>query len=247
MMRMERLTTDIETARRRLIQSLFAIMVVFVLFEALRGEQSWSKVKAEGNLWNYGSSLQYFVAGELAFVNALLVWYAARLVRLRRRSWSFLPWTAAGAGFTFFACDEMLEVHEKIGLRIEQGIPWLAEHYSGHADNLIIFGYGLGALVFAAALFKSMLLSRPAKAYFLAGMISIGTAVMMDLVPRDLYILYLPLRETEELLELLAGFLFAASFLSAAAFSISRILGILDVSGPDCVRRSDETRSVPHG
>jgi len=220
----EQLIQDIEKARRLVIRGLFAAIVVFVLFEALRGEHYWVKVKAEGNLWNYGSSLMYFMAGEMAIVNAILLAYCRKVDGQVTRSWSWMAWAAAGAAFVFFACDEMLELHEKVGLAMERSIPWLHQMFPNRVDGLIVAGYAIGAVLFAFSFFRGPLISREARAYFIWGFVTIGLASGLDATPRQLYINYLPLRETEELLELFAGFAFTAAFISSGTAIGSRIL-----------------------
>ena len=224
----EQLIQDIEKARRLVILGLFAAIVVFVLFEALRGEHYWVKVKAEGNLWNYGSSLMYFMAGEMAIVNAILLAYYGKVHGQVTRSWSWMAWAAAGAAFVFFACDEMLEVHEKVGLAMERSIPWLHRMFPNRVDGLIIAGYAIGAILFSISFFRGPLISREARAYFIWGFVTIGLASGLDATPRHLYINYLPLRETEELLELFAGFAFTAAFISSGAVIGARILHAFD-------------------
>ncbi|HUV03876.1 MAG TPA: hypothetical protein VMX94_02085 [Armatimonadota bacterium] len=220
----EQLTSDLERARKLAIQGLFIAIVLFVLFEALRGQHFWNKIKGEGNLWNYGSSLLYFVAAEMAIVNAALLAYCEKLGLHSRRSWIWVLWGMVGLAFVYFACDEMLEVHEKMGLAIERAVPALKHYYSGRADNLIIAGYALGAVLFGFAFLRRMAASREARAYFISGFVVIALTSALDVVPRGLYIRYLPFRETEELLEVLAGFLFAAAFISSAAVMLAEIV-----------------------
>lgn len=223
--RYERLIGDIEKARRLVILCLFLGAVLFVLFEALRGHHFWSKIKGEGNLWNYGSSLQYFMAAELALLNGVLLGYYQALLGQGRRAWSWLPWAAAGLAFAFFACDEMLEVHEKVGLALERSVPGLSAVYSGHADNLIFLGYAVGAIVFSVVFLRAISAQREAGRYFIAGLGMIAAASLLDVLPRQLYVGHLPFRETEELLELFAGFAFTAAFISSGAHTLTRILG----------------------
>lgn len=222
-----RVIRDIETARRLVIQGLFVGLIVFVLFCALRGADFWNKIKGEGNLWNYGSSLQYFMAGQAAVLSGILVGYYLRLRGRPVLVMSWLPWAVIGMGFVFFACDEMLEIHETVGLQLEAAVPWLNHTYPGKADDLIVASYGLAGVLFVLLFFRRRLESRPAKRYFIAGFVSIGLAVLMDGVPRHLYINYLPLRESEELLEVLAGFLFTAAFISSGAFTLTGIMETL--------------------
>ena len=223
-MRGEQLIGDIEKARKLAIWGLFIAIVLFVLFEALRGEHFWSKIKCEGNLWNYGSSLIYFTAAEMAIVNAVLFAYYDRLASDGRRSWIWALWAVVGAAFIFFACDEMLEIHEKVGLAIERAVPTLKRYYAGRADNLIIAGYAVGAVLFGFAFLRRMAAGREARAYFISGFVAIVLASGLDVIPRGFYLHYLPFRETEELLEVLAGFLFAAAFISSAAVMLAKIL-----------------------
>ena len=219
-----RLTDAVERVRRLAILGLFACVLIFVLFEALRGEQFWNKIKGEGNLWNYGSSLLYFMAAEMAIVNAILLGYYRNSVRRDGRSWQWLTWAAAGAAFVFFACDEMLEVHEKLGLAMERSLPWLKQVYPGQADNLISAAYLTGAVVFVLVFFRFLPVGRQASMYLIGAFSMIAFAVVLDVAPRWLYISYLPFRETEELLEVFAGFSFTAAFISSGAYVLSRIL-----------------------
>lgn len=219
-----RLIVDIERARRVTIQIIFAVGVLFVLFEALRGSYLWSKLKGEGNLWNYGCSLVYFTAGQLAIVNGALFRYRERLLRTGRRYIWWTAWILAGIGFSYLACDEMLTIHEKLGARLESAIPVLSEFYPGHADNLIVGVYGAGGVVFSLLFFFRMPVGREARAYLLVALFMLMGATLMDTVPRSLYMRYLPFRESEELLELFSGELFIAAFLSSAAVVVSGIL-----------------------
>ena len=220
----ERLSKDIEHARRVTILALFFGLIAFILFEALRGHHFWNKVKAEGNLWNYGSSLLYFVAGEAAVLNGFLIRYHHQLADGKRSVWNWMPWLAAGAAFTFFACDEMLTIHEKLGLAIEQSVPVIHRMMPGHADGLIMAAYGIGGIVFSIAFFRGKTINRLAKRYLLAAFIMIVSAETLDVMPKDWYIRYLPFRETEELLEVFAGWGFIAAFITFGSSVVSRLL-----------------------
>jgi len=217
----ERLANDIEHARRAMILALFIGLVAFILFETLRGAKFWNKVKGEGNLWNFGSSLLYFMAGELALLNA---WLITRRDRTSGKAWGWMPWAAAGIAFAYFACDEMLVIHEKLGLRIEESVPIMHRLFAGHVDGLITATYGLGAILFSIGFLRGKLGNAVAGRYFLAGMAMIISAQTLDFLPKDLYIGYLPFRETEELLEVFAGWGFIAAFASSAAFLMTRML-----------------------
>jgi len=219
-----RLIVDIERARKVSIQIIFAVGLLFVLFEALRGSYLWSKLKGEGNLWNYGCSLVYFTAGQLAILNGVLFRYRERLLRTGRSYIWWTAWILAAIGFSYLACDEMLTIHEKLGLRLESAIPVLGEFYPGHIDNLIVGVYGSGGVVFSLLFFFKMPVGREARAYMLAALFALVVAILMDTVPRDWYMRYLAFRESEELLELFSGVLFIAAFLSAAAKGISGVL-----------------------
>jgi hypothetical protein len=219
-----RIAEDIERMRRLVLLGLFAVLVMFVFFEALRGAQFWNKVKGEGNLWNYGSSLQYFMAGQMAFLNAILFRYYGGLSRSPGVVKQPMIWALAGAAFVFFACDEMLEVHEKLGLAIERSIPAIHHYYPGHADNLITGLYAVGGLFFAVSFLRGMAPGRAVRWYFVSAMGIMILSTAMDVIPKDLYVRYLPVRETEELMELLAGFLFMAAFMSVASLTTIRVL-----------------------
>jgi len=220
------LTQDIERARRAIILALFLGLVAFILFSALRGEAFWNKIKGEGNLWNYGSSLLYFLAGELALANALLIRYHDRLAGDARSARSWLAWVAVGVAFTFFACDEMLQVHEKLGLAIEGSVPLLHRMFPGHVDGLITAAYALGGVLFSVGFLRGKTINSVARKYYFAGLLMIAGAQLLDFLPRDWYIGYLPFRETEELLEVFAGWGFAGAFLSTASFAVTRILNL---------------------
>lgn len=219
----DRLLGDIEKIRKLVILGLFAGLVVFILFEALRGHHFWSKVKGEGNLWNYGSSLNDFLVAEVAILNAILIAYCDRL-RRPRITWAWIPWAVMGIAFTFFACDEMLCIHEKLGAALENRFPWIGANFPGEGDGVIFMSYMVGGLAFSIPLFRSLLARIEAKRYFIAALIMIGMASGLEIVPRQLYIAHLPFRETEELLELFAGWSFTAAFLTSGAFTIERIL-----------------------
>lgn len=221
----DRLLGDIEKIRKLVILGLLAGMVVFIFFEALRGHHFWSKVKGEGNLWNYGSSLNDFLVAEVAILNAILVAYYDKL-RRTRITWAWVPWAAVGVAFTFFACDEMLCIHEKLGAALETRLPWIGANFPGEGDGAIFMSYMVGGLAFSIPLFRSLLARIEAKRYFIAALIMIGMASVLDIVPRHLYIARLPFREMEELLELFAGWSFTAAFLTSGALIIERILGM---------------------
>lgn len=220
----EKIISDIEGMRKSMIRALFALVVVFILFEALRGQHFWNKVKGEGNLWNYGSSLDYVFAGELAFLNAILVGYLHRLSGFGRRSWAWMPWAATGAAFVFLGCDEMLCIHEKAGVMLQNSFPALAKGPEGMADGLVMGVYVVASLVFSFLFMKALLPNRAARQYFASALSMVALVGLFEVVPRDLYINHLPFRETEELVELFAGWAFAAAFLTAAAAKISDIL-----------------------
>jgi len=222
------LIEDVEKARRRIILGLFVAITVFIVFEALRGEQFWNKLKSEGNLWNYGSSLVFFMAGQGAILTAILLSYQGRGSNPRPNRWVWLPWAVAGAALVFLACDEMLSIHEKLGLALERSVPRLQEAYPGHADNLIVGVYALGALLFAPSFFRGDASDRRARAYLIAGFAMIAAAGLLDALPKEMYIRYLPFRETEELLEVYAGFSLNAAFFSTAALALTRILRAQD-------------------
>jgi hypothetical protein len=143
---------------------------------------------------------------------------------MRSRQW--ISWAAAGVAFIYFACDEMLTIHEKVGVLLEDLLPRLASAYPGHADNLITGVYGLGALLFTVVFFRGAIADRRARAYYIVGFAMVGAATVMDIVPRELYIGYLPFRETEEFLELFAGFSFTAAFVSTGASLLVRVLEV---------------------
>lgn len=221
-----RLTADIEKARRSLILGLLIVLAAFVVIEALRGHHFWSKVKGEGNLFNYGSSLDYFVAGEFAIVNAFLVRYYHKLLHPSRRSYAWLPWIGLGMAGVYFACDEMLTVHENLGLALEHSHPAILHFFPAGGDTVVTSSYMLLAFIFTVVYFRRMRLDRGTRRYFFAGFGLVALLTALDVIPKVIWINYMPFRETKEMIELLVGWTFASAYVTTGAFLISRILQI---------------------
>lgn len=219
----EWLISDMEAMRRRLILGLFVGLVLFILFEALTGQHYWSKVKGEGNLWNYGSSLIFLFAGQMAALNAILTRYVSGVGRSRRRSRAWALWLAIAVAFAFFACDEMLTIHEQLGVMLARAFP--STHASGsEADGMIFAAYVLGSMAFSLVFLKKLPAGGESARYFVAGLAMVIIVGVFEVVPRDLYTGYLPFRETEELLEVFAGWAFSAAFMSSATRTLTEIL-----------------------
>ena len=231
----ERLISDMEAMCRLLILGLFVGLVLFILIEALRGHHFWNKVKGEGNLWNYGSSLIYLFAGQVAALNAILTRYASGARRGGRRSRAWALWLAVAVAFAFFACDEMLAIHEQLGVMLERALPSLHGAPQGEGDGLIFAVYVLGSLAFSLVFLKKLPAGGESARYFVAGLVMVGIVGVFEVVPRDLYIGYLPFRETEELLEVFAGWAFSAAFMSSATRTLTEILA---EAGPPRIART---------
>ena len=219
------LAAELEKLRRGLIAALFVGVVVFILFEALRGYHYWDKVKGEGNLWNYGSSLLYFLVGELAILNAIVDDYRRKLAG-RRQPLVTMMWVGIGAAFTYFACDEMLQIHERLGLVLQEYVPSL-----GEGDGAIMAAFAVIGLVSGLLFIRKMLAGRLAFRYFLAGLLSATMAGVLDVIPRDLYIGHLPFRETEELAEVFAAWAFSSAFITSAVCTLAGILSGMSEAG----------------
>ncbi len=231
----DRIAFDLERARKLIIQGLFVALVCFILFEALRGHQYWSKVKGEGNLWNYGSSLDYAFAGEMAALNALIVYYCSKLSGARMRKWVWVPWALTAAALLFFACDEMLCIHEKAGLILQSHVHALQHSRQGRGDGIVMGAYVLCTMVFSSAVLGRLLTTRASRIYFAIGLLGVAILGLFEGNPSGTLKNYMPFRETEELVEVFAGWAFTSAFLSTAVDRLSWILRNTEV------RRQAET------
>jgi hypothetical protein len=220
----KKLIIDIERLRRYFILGLFALITVFIVFEATRGAYYWSKVKGEGNLWNYGSSLNFVLAGEIALLNAVLVGYYHGQINPGKKSWTWLPWAATAVAFLFLGCDEMLCIHEKLGIMLHNKAPHLMGGFLSDNDGLVMATYMTVALGFSLLFMRRLLTNRLSRWYFAAAMAMMVLVGLFEVAPRELYISYLPFRETEELVEFYAAWAFSSAFISVAAGALSGIL-----------------------
>ncbi len=222
----DRLIADTERARVRLIQLWITSLAVFVTVEALRGAHYWSKVKGPYCLFEYGSSLDYFVAGEFALVNAALMYYLGRLHNQARGFWSWAPWLMVGLSGIYFAADEFLCIHKKLGADVEHTYTGLLRFFPAGGDTVVTATYVAAAIVCILLFFNRMMVARKARAYAFAGMGLFGVLAVLDIVPKSLWIGYMPFRETKELVELLVGWVAGATFISASAHTFTEILRI---------------------
>jgi len=155
--------------------------------------------------------------------------------RARRRSQAWALWAAVAIAFAFFACDEMLTIHEQLGVMLEKALPWLNGAPQGEGDGVIFAVYVLASLAFSFVFLKKLLMGGASARYFVAGLVMVVIVGVFEVVPRDLYMGYLPFRETEELLEVFAGWAFSAAFMSSATRTLTEILA---EAGPPRIART---------
>lgn len=206
----------IERVQRIGLPLFLLLLTAFVLFEGSRGKTFGSKILSEGDLWNYVSSLVYFIAGEMAVLNAILVGRRWRRANPGQWTLAWLPWAMVGAAFTFSAFDEMLEIHEKLRHAVEQAIPFLNHAYPGHGSRFMLVAYLACSLVFAVVVLWRSLSGRLSKLYLAAGFLLVGLAVACDSLPHLPWFGVGAWAVIEELSELYAGAAFVASFASSA-------------------------------
>jgi hypothetical protein len=220
----DRLIADVEKARMRLIQLWIISLVVFVTVEALRGVHYWNKVKGPYCLFDYGSSLDYFVAGEFALVNAALVYYYGKISNRARNFREWAPWLMVGLSGVFFAADEFLGIHKKLGASVEHTHTGLLRFFPAGGDTVVTATYVAAAAVCMLFFFNRMMIDRTARTYAFVGMGLLGVLATLDIVPKHLWIGYMPFRETKELVELSVGWVAGATFISASAHTFTGIL-----------------------
>ena len=246
----DRLIADVEKARARLIQLWIVSLVVFVTVEALRGAHYWNKVKGPYSLFEYGSSLDYFVAGEFALVNAALVYYLGKLTRQGHSFWSWAPWLAVGLSGVYFAADEFLCIHKKLGADVEHTGTGLLRFFPAGGDTVVTASYVAAAAVCMLVFFNRMMVARKARTYAFAGIGLLAVLAALDITPKNLWIGYMPFRDTKELVELLVGWVAGATFISASAHTFTNILQFLGsdqtagVSGAAIVTDSKTRRAA---
>jgi hypothetical protein len=220
----DRFIADVEKARVRLIQLWIVSLVVFVTVEALRGAHYWNKVKGPYCLFEYGSSLDYFVAGEFALVNAALVYYYGKISNRAHNFRTWAPWLMVGLSGVYFAADEFLCIHKKLGASIEHTSTGLLRFFPAGGDTVVTATYVAAAAVCMLIFFNRMMVDRTARTYAFVGMGLLGVLATLDIVPKNLWIGYMPFRETKELVELSVGWVAGATFISASARTFTEIL-----------------------
>ncbi len=206
-------TSYIERVRRISTMLFFFLIAAFVLFEMTRSGTFGSKVTGEGDLWNYVSSLVYLLAGEMAIVNAVLAGRREKGETFSQWMMAWVPWAMIGAAFTFTAFDEMLEIHEKLRHAVVQFMPFLDHIYPGHGARFMLVAFLAGSLVFAVAFLRESLSGRTSKLYLILGFVLVGAAIAYDSTPWLRAKIWTVI---EEISELCAGAVFAASFASSA-------------------------------
>jgi hypothetical protein len=215
---------DIEAVRKVGIGLLIALTSLFAVFETTRGWRIGSKLTGEGDLWNYVGSIAYVLAAEMAVLNGLMVIRRRRGKPLLRWLMGWLPWVFVGVAFTFFACDEMLCIHERLRHAIQQALPILNRAYPGHGARLTLPFYVVGSALFTLAFLRNSLVGRPARTYMVLGFLLVGFAVLLDTMPsRPWHPAYI-WGAGEELGEFFAGVMFVAAFMSSA---LCRLPGVI--------------------
>jgi len=229
-----KITNDIESTTRRIINGLLLLFAIFFAIEAPRGAHYFDKIKYDGSLWAYGTSLFFFMAGEGALLTAIFLAYYKRHDEGDKRSGSWLPWASAGAAFVWLGCDKMFAIHERIGMAIARSSLAPFNHFSpSMLDGFVLGVYGIMAIIFAIIFLKGPLVTLQARKYFILGYLFMAFSVFhvategfvnYDVVLRDSEMM-------EKVFETLSGWAFTATFLSVMSMLMIRILRLPDYTG----------------
>lgn len=189
---------------------LFSIGILLAVVTGVRGPTYYYNWGLEGHLFTFASSLQYFVAAEIAFI----CFWIARSLRGSNaggvhRPWLWLP---ISFGFALAACDEMLCWHERLLPRFGYANPWFRQLALGQSDNLFVIGISVVALIFTIFFLRELVPVRRAVAYYGIGLFLLILAGAIDYLPRPMLQQRLPLG-TEELAEYFSGTTFSIAFL----------------------------------
>lgn len=235
----QRLIPGLEAKRRQLILGLFIALTVFTVAEIFRGRELWIKLNGSGGIWDYTLSLMYYTSGMLALLNAMLLQYHDKKLYLKNHSASSAPWVLVGIAFIFFAYDKDLQLHVKLGERMEIIAPWLKHIYFVNADSLFAVVYIVGAIFVAGTVLRGSITSRAAKSYFVAGLVMAAGFAFCEYLGEYLYKF---LNNVEQLLEAYAGWAFIASFVSVVTSTLTTMLPVVDSASEMLV--SEETPTL---
>ena len=207
------LITDIRYATRKLLLALLVLNIAFIGLTAVRGYPTWwLRFMGETNMWTRGTALELLASSAVC---AAVFW-------LRRyqesRGLSTAPmvylWLAAASAFAYLALDELLMIHERL------------EGIYGVNDSYAILTYIVGAIALCFLLSADLRKSQGAIRLFAA---AIGLMVISTFIDRFTSTRG-PLMAFEEILELLAAYLFLASFILVLARTVTQILTSIHTS-----------------
>lgn len=215
-----------DAARMQFVRASMVLIVVFILIEAPRGQHYFDKMKYNGSLWAYMTSLVFVAAGVLSIVNGYLLRYSQRIRISVDRPASWMTWVISGAAFAWLGCDKMLAIHEKIAFALIKVSPALASVGPSKIDGVILAAYGLCAVPIGIALMRGLLMSPVARKYFTWGFCLMLLAVCHDATESsfDFSLLLIDGETFEKLFEMFSGWAFACAFLTTSLVLGTRIL-----------------------
>ena len=202
---------------RRTALILFLLNGIAVVLALLFGETPDACFRERG-------FITYFSFGQLSVI-AFLLWqiYQNRNDRQRNLQWNkgHFVWFILSAAFLYFAMDEIFMIHEKVDL----GIHWLCgiqeTGVTDRLDDCIVGLYGIAGITVLYFYRRELRQFSGALPFVVAGFVTIGAMVVLDLlVNRDdvlrLLLTHEPLSYTvwqwlcafEDVLKLLAEVLF---------------------------------------
>lgn len=220
------ITGDVEATRRKLILGSLALLVLFVLIEAPRGQHYFDKIKYNGSLFAYVSSLVMVAAGAFSGLNAYLLKYSQRIGISGKSPVSWTVWGITAVGFAWLACDKMLAVHERTAFILVRTIPSLHNANPSQIDGIILALYGLCSIPICIVLMRSLLLSPVARKYFVLGVILMLLSVGHDATESkfDFHLLFIDGETFEKLWAIFSSWAFASAFLTTTFVLGTRIL-----------------------
>ena len=88
-------------------------------------------------------------------------------------------WVLSGAGLLWLGVDDYFQIHERLGVVLEEGIGWTIPLLN-NPDDIIVLGYGLVALTMVAIFLGELLRSRATFALLMAGFGFLAISLAVD-------------------------------------------------------------------
>jgi hypothetical protein len=124
-------------------------------------------------------AVELIIAGVLGLVTFRLFWRDAyRHASLAESAGMFL-WGLSGIGMLFFAVDDFLSIHERLGRWVDSNVR-IAGLLTNNVDDLITLSYGLAGLACVALFREELLARRASSALYLSAVLAAAAMLLVD-------------------------------------------------------------------